>query len=184
LLLGLPAGSFRHFLTPTAHGLLVLDAGVAQKSRRQPGKLQAGPWGAPSGARRGLRGKPGKAARPGPQRTAGCPRACYVRRACHDYRVMDATTRLGVPADADAGTVRAAFARQMRAVHPDIAGPRQGDPAADVASLIAARDHLLARAKPAPGPQTGPVVFVQDRDLLGSLRQLLYRRKQPRRHLG
>ena len=104
-------------------------------------------------------------------------------RACHDYKVMDASTRLGVPPNADANTVRAAFARQVRVVHPDIAGPGHGDPGTEVAALIAARDHLLARAKPVPRPQTGPVVFCQHRDLAGSLRALVYRRKQPRRHL-
>ena len=104
-------------------------------------------------------------------------------RTCHDDRVMDAATRLGVPPDAGSATVRAAFARQVRAVHPDIAGLRQGDAAAEVADLIAARDHLLARAKSAPLPQTGPVVFVQHRNVVGSLRALVYRRKQPRRHL-
>ena len=96
---------------------------------------------------------------------------------------MDATTRLGVPPNAGANAVRAAFARQVRAIHPDIAGPGHGDPGAEVAALIAARDQLLARAKLVPHPQTGPVVFVQHRDLVGSLRALVYRRKQPRRNL-
>jgi hypothetical protein len=96
---------------------------------------------------------------------------------------MDAATRLGVPPNAGANTVRAAFARQVRAVHPDIAGPRQADPGPEVAALIAARDHLLDRAKSVPCPQTGPVVFVQHRDLIGSLRALVGRRERPRRHL-
>ena len=60
---------------------------------------------------------------------------------------MDATTRLGVPPNASADTVRAAFARQVRAIHPDIAGPGHGDPGTEVAALIAARDQLLAQAK-------------------------------------
>jgi hypothetical protein len=97
--------------------------------------------------------------------------------------VMDATTRLSVPANAGANAVRAAFARQVRAIHPDIAGPGHGDPGAEVAALIAARDQLLSRANLVPRAQTGPVVFVQHRDLVGSLRALVYRRKQPRRHL-
>ena len=102
---------------------------------------------------------------------------------CHDDKVMDAATRLGVLPNAGADTVRAAFARQVRAVHPDIAGPGRADPGADVAALIAARDHLLARAQAVPHPQTGPVVFVQHRNVVGSLRALVYRRKRPRRQL-
>ena len=59
----------------------------------------------------------------------------------------------------------------------------QADAGAEVAALIAARDHLLARAQSVPHPQTGPVVFVQHRNVVSSLRALVYRRKQPRRHL-
>jgi hypothetical protein len=99
------------------------------------------------------------------------------------YKVMDPAARFGVPPDADATAIRAAVARQVRAVHPDVGGPRQGDPGAQVAALIADRDHLLARAKAVPRRQTGPVVFVQQRDLVRRLRALVYRRKQPRRHL-
>jgi hypothetical protein len=97
---------------------------------------------------------------------------------------MDAATRLRVPANAGANTVRAAFARQVRAIHPDIAGPRRGDAGAEVAALIAARDHLLARAGSRPVPKTGAVVFVQNRELARSLRTLVCRRKQPRRTLS
>jgi hypothetical protein len=96
-----------------------------------------------------------------------------MRRTCHDGEVMDAATRLGVPPDASTGTVRAAFARQVRAVHPDIAEPGHADPGTEVAALIAARDHLLARAQSLPHPQTGPVVFVQHRHVVGSLRAVV-----------
>ncbi len=106
-----------------------------------------------------------------------------MRRTCHDEGVMDAATRLGVPPDAGSATVRAAFAREVRAVHPDIAGLSQGDAGAEVAELIAARDHLLARAKAVPLPQTGSVVFVQHGNVVNSLRALVYRRKRPRRNL-
>jgi hypothetical protein len=99
------------------------------------------------------------------------------------YRVMDAATRLGVPPNAGANAVRVAFARQVRSIHPDVAGPHQGDAGTEIAALIAARDHLLARGKAVPRPQTGPVVFVQRRDLARSLRALVYRRRQSRRHL-
>ena len=110
-------------------------------------------------------------------RAARCPRTC------HDDEVTDAATRLGVPSDASAATVRAAFARQVRAVHPDSAGPGLADPGAELAALIAARDHLLARSQSVPHPQTGPVVFVRHRDVVGSLRALVYHRKRPRRQL-
>ena len=59
--------------------------------------------------------------------------------------------RLGVPSDADAATVRAAFALRRRAVHPDVTGPGRADPASDVAELVAARDQLLAHP-PTPPP--------------------------------
>ncbi len=96
---------------------------------------------------------------------------------------MDAATRLGVPPDADANSVRVAFARQVRAVHPDIVGPYR-DPGAEVAALIAARDQLLVRAGPRPQPKTGPVVFCQQPNLVGAVRKLLHGHKQPRRNLS
>jgi hypothetical protein len=96
---------------------------------------------------------------------------------------MDAATRLGLLPNASADTVRSAFARQVRAVHPDIAGPGEADPGAEVAALIAARDHLLARARSVPHPQTGPVVFVQHRNVVGSLLALVHLQKRPRRQL-
>ena len=64
---------------------------------------------------------------------------------------MDPAVRLGVPPGADAATVRAAFARQLRAVHPDVAGPGRADPASDVADLLAARDQLLSQPPPRRG---------------------------------
>ena len=67
---------------------------------------------------------------------------------------MDPAARLGVPPDADAASIRAAFARQLRAVHPDVAGPERVDPAGDIADLLAARDQLLA---PPPTPPRRPL---------------------------
>jgi hypothetical protein len=104
--------------------------------------------------------------------------------ACHDDKVMDAAARLGVQPNASPAIIRAAFARQVRAVHPDVAGAGQGDAGAKVAALVAARDDLLARHGSRPLPKTGPVVFFQHRNFVGSLRALVYRRKRPRRHLS
>ncbi len=97
---------------------------------------------------------------------------------------MDPAVRLGVPPDADATAVRAAFARRLRAVHPDVAAPGQPDPASEVADLLAARDQLLAQPLPPPRPQPGPVVFCQRPNLIGALRAWLRRRGRPRRHLS
>ena len=96
---------------------------------------------------------------------------------------MDPAARLGVPPDADAATVRAAFARRLRAVHPDVAAPGRADPASDVAELLAARDQLLAASDP-PTPPPGPVAFYQRPNLIAALRAWLRRRRQPRRHLS
>ena len=97
--------------------------------------------------------------------------------------VMDPAARLGVPPDADAATIRAAFARRLRAVHPDIAGPGHADPGAT--------SPPPRRPRPAPGPaphvprpHTGPVVFFQHRNLVGSLRAWSTPARQPRRHLS
>jgi hypothetical protein len=146
-----------------------------QKSRRGPENLRLAFGSGPAGIVRHQWKALQTAARP---RLNGRS----MPQSCHDYKVMDASTRLGVPSNADANTVRAAFARQMRVVHPDIVGPYR-DPGSEVAALIAARDNLLARATPVPGPRTGPVVFVQRRGLAGTLRAWVYHRKQPRRHL-
>ena len=140
MLLDLPAGPHRHLLAPTAHGLLVLDA------ERQPSKV------APRARENfglALRGGPA-AHRPAPVESApnggpAPPQRPVDAPACHDYRVMDATTRLGVPSDADASTVRATFARQMRAVHPDIAGPLPRP------RHRGRRPHR--RPRPSPGPR-------------------------------
>jgi hypothetical protein len=80
---------------------------------------------------------------------------------------MDPTDRLGVPRHADAAAIRAGFARQMRAVHPDTAGESGADPA-EVAALIEARDLALARlAAGVPPGAPGNVVFYPRRRLLG-----------------
>ena len=97
---------------------------------------------------------------------------------------MDPAARLGVPSDADAATVRAAFALRLRAVHPDVAGPGRADPASDVAELVAARDQLLAPPPIPPPLPSGPVVFYQRPSLIGALRAWIHRRGQPRRHLS
>lgn len=99
----------------------------------------------------------------------------------HDIWVLGPAARLRVPPNADAGTIRAAFGRQVRAVHPDIVGARRTDAAAEVAALIDARDRLLAGSNAALVPQT--VVFFQHNNLAGALRALLHRRKQTRRKL-
>ena len=97
---------------------------------------------------------------------------------------MDPAARLGVPPGADAATIRAAFARRLRAVHPDVVGPGRADPASDVADLLAARDQLLAHSPTPPRPHPGPVVFYQRPNLIGALRAWLHRRRQPRRNLS
>ena len=97
---------------------------------------------------------------------------------------MDPAARLGVPPDADAATIRAAFALRLRAVHPDVAGPGRADPARDVADLLAARDQLLTQPPAPPPPPPGPVVFYQRPNLIAALRAWLRRRRQPRRHLS
>jgi hypothetical protein len=96
---------------------------------------------------------------------------------------MDPAARLGVPPDADAASIRAAFARQLREVHPDVAGPERVDPAGDIADLLAARDQLLAPPPTPPRRHPGPVVFSPRPSLIGRLRHRLLRRRQPRRHL-
>jgi hypothetical protein len=96
---------------------------------------------------------------------------------------MDPATRLGVPPGADAAIIRAAFARRVRAVHPDVAAPGRADPASDVADLLAARDQLLAQPRTSPRLHPGPVVFYQRPNLIGALRASLRRRGQPRRNL-
>jgi hypothetical protein len=97
---------------------------------------------------------------------------------------MDPADRLGVPPGADAAAVRAAFARRLRAVHPDVAGPGRADPAGDVADLLAARDRLLAQPPTAPPPLPGPVVFYPRHNFIAALRAWFHRRGQPRRHLS
>ena len=82
---------------------------------------------------------------------------------------MDPAARLGVPPGADAATIRAAFARRLRAVHPDVARTSgRADPASDVADLLAARDQLLAQPPTPPRPHPGPVVFYQRPNLIGA----------------
>ena len=88
-----------------------------------------------------------------------------------------------MPPGADTATIRAAFARRLRAVHPDGAAPGRADPGRDVADLLAARDQLLARP-PTSRPHPGPVVFYQRPNLVAALRAWLPRRRQPRRHLS
>ena len=80
MLLDLPAGPHRHLLAPTAHGLLVLDAGppskVAPRSQKTSGWL-SGP------ARRASSGPSGKHSkrRPDPASTAGrCPSRAMITR--------------------------------------------------------------------------------------------------------
>ena len=97
---------------------------------------------------------------------------------------MDPAARLGVPPGADTATIRAAFARRLRAVHPDVAAPGRADPGRDVADLLAARDQLLARPPTSPRPHPGPVVFYQRPNLVAALRAWLPRRRHPRRHLS
>ncbi len=97
---------------------------------------------------------------------------------------MDPAARLGVPPDADAATIRAAFALRLRAVHPDVAGSGRADPASDVADLLAARDQLLTQPPAPPTPHPGPVVFYQRPNLIGTLRAWIHRRRQPRHRLS
>jgi curved DNA-binding protein CbpA len=97
---------------------------------------------------------------------------------------MEPAARLGVPSDADAAAIRAGFARQMRAVHPDTAGDETGDPA-EVAALIEARDLALARfAAGAPAREPAKVVFYQRRRLLGRIGHVLAQRGWRRRSHG
>ena len=96
---------------------------------------------------------------------------------------MEPAARLGVPPGADAATIRAAFARELRAVHPDVAGPGRADPASDVADLLAARNQLLAQTPTPPRPHPGSVVFYRRPNVIGALRAWLHRRGQPRRDL-
>jgi hypothetical protein len=96
---------------------------------------------------------------------------------------MDPAARLGVPWDADAAAVRAGFARQMRAVHPDTAGGKAGDPN-EVAALIEARDLVLARlAAGAPSPEPAKVVFYPRRRLLDRVGYVRARRRKSHRRL-
>jgi hypothetical protein len=86
-----------------------------------------------------------------------------------------------VSCDADAAAVRVAFARRVRALHPDTAGhPENPRPVAagsavagasgELAALIAARDELLGRgAAPAPAAYPAPVVFYKRRGLVRRL---------------
>jgi hypothetical protein len=94
---------------------------------------------------------------------------------------MDPVARLGVVRDADAAAIRAGFARQMRAVHPDTAGEEATDPSA-VAALIEARDLALARlASGAPAREPANVVFCPRRRLLGRAGHRLARRVRRQR---
>ena len=93
---------------------------------------------------------------------------------------MDPAARLGVSWDADAAAVRAGFARQMRAIHPDTAG-EAGDPT-EVAALIEARDLVLARlVARARSTEPAKVVFYPRRRLLGRVGYVLARRRRTSR---
>ena len=94
---------------------------------------------------------------------------------------MDPAARLGVSWDADAAEVRAGFARQMRAIHPDTSGGQGGDPT-EVAALIEARDLVLARlVARAASPEPAKVVFYPRRRLLDGLGYVLARRRRRRK---
>jgi hypothetical protein len=125
----------------------------------------------------------------GPRLRAGRVRglaALQLREAqssCHDVVVTGTTSSLRVPPRADAATVRAAFGRQVRAVHPDIVGPGDATAGAKVAALVAERDRLLGKANPPPAEPRARVVFFQHQGLLGVLQSWRGRRRQPRRYL-
>jgi hypothetical protein len=105
-------------------------------------------------------------------------------RCRHNRQVMDPAARLGVSPGAGPATVRAAFARELRSVHPDVAAPGAANPASDIAELLAARDQLLGPRARSSRPHTSPVVFYPRPRLIHTIRAWFLRGGQPRRNLS